>query len=86
MSFRELSERATNRIVAVLDQEVDAQSRDAIIHAVETAIVDAVVVEHARCTQLATEACGPDQDLAHKISRQIRAASQAVVANLTSMR
>jgi len=86
MAFRELSERAASRIVAVLDHEIDDASRASITQAVEQAIVDAVVAEHSRCTQLAADACGPDQDLAHKISREIREASRALVTNLTSMR
>lgn len=86
MPFRELSNRAASRIIAALDQEVDDERRTLITQTVEQAIVDAIVAEHARCTELAVTACAADEDLAHKISREIRRASRAVVANLTSMR
>ncbi|NIO40486.1 MAG: hypothetical protein GTO41_10045, partial [Burkholderiales bacterium] len=63
-------------------QELEEQVADVI----ERAVIDAVLEDGELCTRVAKECCAADQDLAHKISEEIRRAQTALIANLSSLR
>ena len=53
---------------------------------IDKALVDTVNKSTECCTQAVVACCGPEADLAHKISHEVDLAQQVLITNLMSMR
>ena len=86
MNITERAESAAKAAYAVL-QVTPSEGQDrSVTDAIEQAIINAVLEESTRCTNVVLECCSPDLDTAHKVAQEIRRANQALIANLSSMR
>lgn len=86
MNLKERAEQTARSVYKILDASPsDDEARD-VMAAVEKALIDAMLVEQARCASAAIECCLPDRDKAHKVATGIRQSRQVLIANLSSMR
>ncbi len=86
MSFSELADNAAKSITEILEASPSEDQAKNSTQAIEEAIIKAVLDERSRCATVARDVCSPDQDMAHKISAEIKRANAALIANLSSMR
>ncbi len=86
MNISENAQRTTETVFAALGIEPDEAQKREVTRRIERGIVDAVLSESERCTQVVMDCCSADMDMAHKLAAEIRASSGALVANLSSMR
>lgn len=86
MSFRTRSEEAAKEVLKSLGATPDEAGHNAIIGAIEKAIIEAVAEANQQCTQVAMKCCSADQDTAHKIASEIERKHQSLIANLSSLR
>ena len=86
MNFRERAERAAEAVCEMLHVEASEDLQKRVTDVIERAVIDAVVEDGERCTEVVMDCCSADRDLAHKIADEIRRAHTVLVANLSSMR
>jgi hypothetical protein len=86
MKFSDHADQAVKSIAEVLGVMPSEDQARNINHIIQTAIINAVLDERSRCATVAMNVCEADQDLAHKISAEIRRTNEALIANLSSMR
>ena len=84
--LREIAEEATLSINALPDINLsEGQQRD-VAQIVEQAVIMALLEGHHRAVDAVLQCPDADQDLAHKMAKQIRLKTDALIANLSSMR
>lgn len=64
----------------------DEEQSKGVLEIIEQAVINAMLEEGERCSNVARVCCSPDLDRAHKIAEQIRRQNQALIANLSSLR
>ena len=86
MNLTEKSENVARGVFDALGISPDSDQSRKVAAIVEKAIIDAVLETKSQCLDVAAECCAPDKDLAHKISKDQRLATEALIANLSSLR
>ena len=86
MSIRPRAEKAAQAIIGVLGTDASTEETEAIVKAIEAAMIDAYRDCTERNAKAALSVCEEDLDKAHKIAEAMRRANVALVANLSSMR
>ncbi len=86
MDFKERAHISARAICEILKVNVDDDTRQRVAEIVEGSMLDAVLENGERYTQLIMRHCAADRDLAHKITEDIRRTQSALVTNLSSMR
>ncbi len=84
-----LNERAVTTTQAVLDAlqaTPEGEQAKTVTHIIHDALVQAVLETHGQCADVAMNCASADQDIAHKIAKEIRQAQDVLVANLSSLR
>ncbi len=84
MSIKRLADDAAKEIITSLGSEVDKS--DNISRIVEKALLTVLREARKGCDDVVNICCTPDQDLAHKISAELRLKEKALIANLSSLR
>lgn len=86
MQMQTLVDDAVRDIGRALSTSPTEAEATAIKKIVEDAVVNAVSQSAKDFTKSAVVCCGPEADMAHKISEEVDRARYALIANLTSMR
>ena len=86
MNLRERAERAASDFKAEIPNSIGDDQMSKLITIIEEALVDLLrnCAEHHGV--VAKECCPSDQDLAHKIAKEINLRTVAVIANLKGQR
>lgn len=84
MSIRQLADDTAKEILKSMGSDV-GKSGD-VSPIVEKALMTVLRETRSSCTDAVNTCCSADQDLAHKISNEIRQKETALIANLSSMR
>lgn len=86
MNISENAKSTAKAVCALLGVEPDEDRNSQVARVIERSIISAVLSEAERHTHMVMSCCSADLDMAHKLTDQIRASSNALVANLSSMR
>ena len=86
MSLKTLADAAVTQIANTVSASLTDEETAAIEKIIEGALAKAVNQSMKSCTTAAVTICGPDADIAHKISEEVDRAQNALIANLMSMR
>ncbi|GAB4346883.1 MAG: hypothetical protein Kow006_05910 [Gammaproteobacteria bacterium] len=86
MTMKSLTEHAVEEIGAALSAHLTQAETKAVREIVEETLIRAVGEAVQNCKEKAVVCCGPEADIAHKISEEVDRARHALIANLTSMR
>ena len=84
MSIRKVADDAAKEILASLGASTD--KTDDVSHIVEKALLAVMRDTHVEYANVVNVCCSADQDLAHKISDELRQKEKALIANLSSLR
>lgn len=84
MPIQELADNTAKEIITSLGSNID-KSRD-VSRIVEKALVTVLREARVTCVDVVNTCCSSDQDLAHKISNELRKKETALIANLSSLR
>ncbi len=84
MSIKQLADDTTKEILKFLTCEDD--KLDDVSRIVEKALLTVLCEMHTRYVDVVNICCSPDQDLAHKIAKELRLKEKALIANLSSLR
>lgn len=84
MSIRQLAENTSKEILDALGGD-SARAED-VARIVEKALLDVMRDTRTECATVVHDCCSADQDLAHKISEEMRQKENALIANLSSLR
>lgn len=86
MNLRERAESVAAGVFETLAASPTEDQAKKVVELIEQVIIKALLEEGKRCSHVARECCSADQDMAHKVAREIRLSNQALIANLSSMR
>jgi len=86
MEPNELSRQTTRKVLDAINGSLSDQERVAISEIIDEALAQSVGSTMRRFTKTVFACCGPDSDLAHKISEEAKRARIALIANLEGMR
>jgi hypothetical protein len=86
VNISERAESASKAVFAVLRVTPSEDQSKEVDRIIEQAVINAMLEQAERCSNLAMECCSADLDLAHKVAEQMRHEYEALVANLSSMR
>jgi len=86
MTIRTHATKAAEAALAALGAAPDEAQRNAVLMAIEKAMIDLMREDEERYAKAALNCCAPDLDTAHKIAEEVRRANTALIANLSSMR
>ena len=84
MSLHELADSTAKQIVNSLETSEDQLA--VVSRIVEDALTKAIEGTREGCVETVYVCCSADQDLAHKIARDISRKEEMLIANLSSMR
>lgn len=84
MSIKQLADDTAKEISNSLNCGNDKS--DDISRIVEKALFAVLKEVQTECVNVVNICCNPDQDLAHKIARELRLKEKALIANLSSLR
>ena len=84
--LREIADEATLNINALPDINLSEGQQREVAQIVEQAVIKALLEGHHRAVDAVLQCPEADQDLAHKMATQIRLKTDALIANLSSMR
>lgn len=86
MNISENANSTAGAVCALLGVDPDEARLREVSRVIERSIINAVLNEAERYTHVVMNCCSPDLDMAHKLTKEIRASNQALMANLSSMR
>ena len=86
MTLKSLADDALEQIGETVSASLTESETVAISKIIEDTLIKAVNQSTKSCTTAAVICCGPEADLAHKISEEVNLAKHALIANLMSMR
>lgn len=84
MSIQKLADATAQEILTSIDG--GGEQLDQISRIVEKTMLKVMRDSHSSCVEAVHQCCSADQDLAHKISDEIRQQELALIANLNSLR
>jgi len=83
MPLKKRAEEASGEICETLGLSLNDEQTAELTAIVERALVDGVRIAGQRSSAAATAVCGPERDLAHKISDQIKRDQDALFTKLS---
>lgn len=86
MELKKRAQEAVGQIAEIVGQELSPGQRQAIDAVIEDLVIEALRESAASFGHAATACCSEDEDMAHKIAREVEQARAALVANLSSLR
>lgn len=86
MTIKKSAENAVAQINKTLPTSLSDSEIKAITKIIEEQLVLTVKESTESCTSAAVICCGPESDLAHKMTEKLRETQNALIANLMSMR
>lgn len=86
MNISENAQSTAKAICAELGIRPDDEQAGQVARLIERSIIAALLSECERHTHMVMNCCTADRDMAHKLTAEIRASTDALVANLSSLR
>lgn len=86
MNIGDRVKSATEAIYAVLQVTPNDDQKQEVARIVQHAVVNSMLEQAERSSNVAMQCCSADQDMAHKVSDGIHRDYQALIANLSSLR
>jgi len=86
MELRKRAQEAVGQIAEIVGQDLSAGQRKAIDWVIEDLVIDALRQSATSYGRAAAACCSEDEDMAHKIAREVEQARVALIANLSSLR
>ncbi len=86
MDLRMRSEAAVEGVCKVMSVSPTEEQAKGVADIIEQTVIDAILETTRQSRAVAFQCCSADTDMAHKISREIEQSSQALIANLSSLR
>ena len=86
MEISKLTDQVTDKLTKAISSQLSLEEKHAVSRIVEKALLDATGWTHDTYRDLASKACGPDDDTAHKIQTQMDKKRDTLITNLMSLR
>jgi hypothetical protein len=86
MDLRARAQQAVRDAGEIVGTSLSDEQRKALGKVIEDLMVDAMRECGASYGRAAAACCSEDEDMAHKIAREVKAAQTALIANLNSLR
>ena len=86
MKLKNLADNAVAEVGKIVPSSLSESEVAAISKIIENTLVEAVGKTSEHFSEKAVICCGPEADLAHKISEEMRLAQKAIIANLMGER
>ncbi len=86
MTLKSLVDDALIQIDGTVSTSLTESETAAISKIIENTLIKAVKQSTKSCTTAAVRCCGPDADLAHKITEQVDRTQHVLITNLMAMR
>jgi hypothetical protein len=86
MELKKKAQKAVWDIEEIVGADLSPGQKEAIDKVIEELVIEAMRECEASYGHAARHVCSEDEDKAHKISRQVEQAREALIANLRSMR
>lgn len=86
MDISENAKSTAKAVCALLGVQPNDQQSLEVSRIIERSIISAILGEAERYTHVVMSCCSADLDMAHKLTAEIRASTNALVTNLSSMR
>jgi len=86
MDLTKRAQQAVADIVDIVGQDISPGQREAIGKVIGDLAVTAMRECAASCGTAAAACCSQDEDMAHKIAREVDRAKSALIANLSALR
>lgn len=84
--LKKRADAAARDVIDTLGVDVEPALLNTVAKIIEAAMIDAYLDCAERCAHVARGVCEEDEDMAHKLAREIERANKALIANLESMR
>jgi len=81
-----IAETTINKIYEVAGETLSDEQKSQIAHLVDDAVIKALLEGQHRAVDAALSCAEADQDMTHKIAKEIRLKNDALIVNLTSLR
>ena len=81
MDLKKRAQQAVREIGEIVGKELSAGQRDAVDKVVEELVLEAMRECAASYAHAAQACCSEDEDMAHKIAREVEQAHQGLIAN-----
>ena len=86
MSLKQLAEETTRALDAAIPADLSEVERRKVLDILERALVKSIEEATKTHREATVVCCGPEADLAHKISEEMDRANTALIANLMALR
>lgn len=86
MELKQKAQKAVMDIEEIVGATFSPGQREAIDKIVEDLVIEAMRQCEASCGHAARNVCSEDEDMAHKIGREMEQAREALIANLSGLR
>jgi len=86
LDLGKLSQQTAQQVYNALSKTLSEEERAQISEIIDKALANSVGETMEEFTETAIACCGPEADIAHKISEETRLAKIALIANLGGMR
>ena len=86
MDLRARAVSAVEEACAVLGESLNEEQTAKVAKVIERALIDTLREAAKQSTSAAVNCCSHDEDMAHKISREIDRTNTAIISNLSSLR
>ena len=86
MNLKEQAQQAVEKIGEIAGTKFSAAQRKAVDKVVEDLVIEAMRECAAKYGRAASACCSEDEDMAHKIKREVEQTQNALIANLSSLR
>lgn len=86
MELKKKAQKAVSDIEEIVGAEFSPGQKDAIDKVIEDLVIEAMRECEASYGHAARHVCSEDEDMAHKIVREVEQAREALIANLSSLR
>jgi len=86
MDLQKRAKQAVSEVGAAIDVTLSPEQTRKVSEIIERAIADAVATASERSQTAARACCEADEDMAHKLAREIERANIVLIANLSALR
>ena len=86
MNLKERADTTSRAVLDALQATPSGEQAEAVTHIIHEALIQAALEIHVQCADVAMNCASADQDMAHKIAKEIRQGEQVLIANLSSLR
>lgn len=86
MTLKSIADKAVADICKIVSTPIPGGERENISRIIEQVVIDTTISTSQRCADVMKVHSGPESDLAHKLTEQLKLEETALVTNLMGMR